>query len=281
VVVANTLIARDIMSINIRGGASVKRWVWRTQFLFAVVITGCTSRPGLVVFAAASLTDAFNELGDSLRRRDPDLRIQFNFAGSPTLAFQIEQGAMADVFASADERWMSAVQDSGYLAGTPTTFVTNRLVVIVPRSNPGQIERLEDLARHGTRIVLAADRVPAGRYARQVLLNLSQRSGFESNFAQRVLADVVSNESNVRSVATKVQLGEADAGIVYVSDVTPAIAARVRRIDIPDADNVIAHYPLALLRRARHPDAGRSFIGLVLSPEGQRVLTRNGFLPRE
>ncbi|HUL49101.1 MAG TPA: molybdate ABC transporter substrate-binding protein [Gemmatimonadales bacterium] len=245
------------------------------------LFTACTSRPGLVVFAAASLTDAFNELGDSLRRRDPGLRIQFNFAGSQTLAFQIEQGAAADVFASADERWMAIVRDSGYVADTPSTLVRNRLVVIVPERNRAHVENLEDLARQGIRLVLAADQVPAGRYARQVLLNLSHKDGFGPDFAPRVLANVVSNESNVRSVATKVQLGEADAGIVYVSDVTPAIAARVRRIDIPDAENVIAPYPIALLRRAPHLEAGRAFIASALAPEGQRVLERNGFLPRD
>ena len=258
--------------------------MWRVLpvvVLAAPVLTACTSRPGLVVFAAASLTDAVAELGDSLRRQHPDLRIEFNFAGSPTLAFQIQEGAGADVFASADERWMSTIRDSGYVADTPSTLVRNRLVVIIPERNPAHVEKLEDLANQGVRIVLAADQVPAGRYAHEVLFNLSRRRGFGSDFAQRALANVVSNETNVRSVATKVQLGEADAGIVYVSDVTPAIAARVRRIDIPDAQNVIAHYPIALLRGAPHPDAGRAFIALALSPEGQRVLARNGFLPRE
>lgn len=235
----------------------------------------------LTVFAAASLTDAFNELGDTLMRRSPGLHVDFNYAGSQLLAVQIKQGALVDVFASADDRWMTDVRDSGFVAGEPRTFIHNRLVLIVPKSNPARIDKLQDLARAGVKLVLAADRVPAGRYARLMLWNLGRVPGFVPDFGQRVLHNVVSNEDNVRSVATKVQLGEADAGIVYVSDVTADVARHVRRWEIPDAYNVVASYPIAIVRNAPQPDLARAFIDLVLSPVGQGALVRHGFLPLE
>lgn len=235
----------------------------------------------LSVYAAASLSDAFNEVADSLRRRDPDLHIDFNFAGSQVLVLQLTQGATADVFASADERWMQIARDSGLIQDTAQTFARNRLVVIVPRANSARIGRLQDLARSGVKVVLAADQVPAGRYAREALLRLAGVAGFAPDYGRRVLANVVSFEENVRSVAAKVQLGEADAGFVYASDVTSSVARQVRRFDLPDSANVVASYPLALLRGARNARAAQTFIDFVLSPSGQAVLTKNGFLARQ
>jgi molybdate transport system substrate-binding protein len=232
----------------------------------------------LTVFAAASLSDAFNEVADSLRRRDPELRIDFNFAGSQVLVLQIGQGAAADVFASADDRWMQVARDSGLIDGAPQTFVRNRLVVIVPQGNPARIGKLQDLARSGVKLVLAADQVPAGRYARDAIVRLARVPGYAPDYPQRVLANVVSYEENVRGVSTKVQLGEADAGVVYASDVTPAVARDVRRLDLPDAANVIARYPIAVVRRAANARTARAFIEFLLSPSGQAVLTKNGFL---
>ena len=235
-------------------------------------------RPRLAVYAAASLTDAFNEIADSLRQRDPALRIDFNFAGSQILVLQLGQGAAADVFASADDRWMKVAQDSGLIDGAPETFIHNRLVVIVPKTNPGRIGKLQDLGRAGIKLVLAADAVPAGHYAREAMFNLARAPGFPADYGQRVLANVVSNEENVRSVAVKVQLGEADAGVVYVSDVTPSVARQVRRIEFPDSANVIADYPIAVVRHAPNPAAAKVFIDFVRSPTGQAILVRNGFL---
>jgi molybdate transport system substrate-binding protein len=233
----------------------------------------------LSVYAAASLSDAFNEIADSLQRRDPELKIDFNFAGSQVLVLQIGQGAAADVFASADDRWMHVAQDSGLIDGTPQTFVHNRLVVIVPTGNPARIGKLQDLARSGVKLVLAADAVPAGRYAREAIFRLAWSPGYPPEYPRRVLANVVSYEENVRSVAAKVQLGEADAGFVYVSDVTPAVARQVRRFDLPDTANVIASYPIAIVRHAPNPLAAKAFVDFVLSPAGQAVLAKNGFLP--
>jgi molybdate transport system substrate-binding protein len=232
----------------------------------------------LSVYAAASLTDAFNEIADSLRKRDPGWHIDFNFAGSQVLVLQIMQGGAADVFASADEMWMRVAQDSGFIADTPRTFAHNRLVVIVPTSNPGRIGKLQDLARPGVKLVLAGDAVPAGRYARQAIFRLARVPGFAPDYAQKVLGNVVSNEENVRNVVTRVQLGEADAGVVYVSDVTPSVAGKVRRLPLPDSANVTASYPVALVRQAPNPAAARTFIDFVLSPVAQAILIRNGFL---
>jgi len=240
--------------------------------------TATSDRPTLYVFAAASLSDAFAEIGRKLERQRPGLTVRMNFAGSQQLASQIEQGAMADVFASADERWMGYASDRGLLSGQPSVFARNRLVVIVPRTNPARIQRLQDLARGGVKLVLGADAVPAGRYSRTALRNLSRDPAFRGDFATRALRNVVSEEENVKSVVGKVQLGEADAGIVYRSDVTPTLARTIRVLEIPEGANVIASYPIALVKDAKQPDAARAFVELVLSPEGQQTLERHGLM---
>jgi molybdate transport system substrate-binding protein len=233
----------------------------------------------LQVFAAASLADAFTEIGHVLEPRRPGLTVRFNFAGSQQLATQIEQGATADVFASADARWMTYVAERGFLSGDPAVFARNRLVVIIPKTNPARIHRLQDLARGGVKLVLGADAVPVGRYSRVVLRNLSNDPAFGADFATRTLRNVVSEEENVKSVVAKVQLGEADAGIAYRSDVTPNVARYIRVFEIPESANVLASYPVALIKGGRTPDAARAFVELVLSREGQAILERRGLIP--
>lgn len=232
----------------------------------------------LTVFAAASLTDAFQELGRTLELQTPGLTVVFNFAGSQQLALQLEQGAAADVFASADSRWMTYAREHALLAGEPRLFARNRLVAIVPKSNPARIGGLPDLARRGIKLVLAAEAVPVGGYSREALHHLAKAPRFPADYATRVLANVVSQEDNVKGVVTKVQLGEADAGIVYRSDVTSAVGRYVTAIDIPEEYNVLAAYPIALARGAKNQDAARAFIALVLSADGQRVLEANGLM---
>ena len=233
----------------------------------------------LTVFAAASLTESFQELGRTLERQHPGLAVRFSFAGSQQLALQLEQGAPADVFASADQRWMDYAKEKGLVEGEPAIFARNRLVVIVPRTNPARIGRLEDLARRGTKVVIAAEAVPVGKYTREALQKLAAADGFPPEYDRRVLANVVSQEENVKSVVSKVQLGEADAGVVYRSDVTPAVARYVREIEIPEPSNVIASYPIAVLKAAKSPDLARAFVELVRSEAGQRVLQQHGLLP--
>jgi len=233
----------------------------------------------LTVFAAASLTDAFRELGRRLEQQTPGLSVTFNFAGSQQLALQLEQGAPADVFASADPRWMSYAQEHTLVEGDPQVFARNRLVVIVPKTNPARIAGLADLARRGTKIIIAAEAVPVGKYSREALHNLASASGFPASYDTRVLANVVSQEDNVKAVVSKVQLGEADAGIAYRSDITPAVSRYVRAFDIPDQYNVLASYPIALVKGTKNQAAAETFISLVLGAEGQRVLGQNGLLP--
>lgn len=237
------------------------------------------SETTLTVFAAASLAEAFTELGHELERQRPGLTVRFNFAGSQQLAAQIEQGARPDVFASADERWMTYVRDRQLVAGEPAVFARNTLVVIVPRSNPARIGRLRDLARGGVKLIVAADAVPVGRYSRTVLQNLARDPAYGRDYPRRVIANVVSEEENVRAVVGKVSLGEGDAGMVYRSDVAPAVARRVKVLEIPASANIVASYPMALLAGAPAPSAAQAFIDFVLSSAGQRTLARRGLIP--
>ncbi|MDI3339834.1 MAG: molybdate ABC transporter substrate-binding protein [Sphaerobacter sp.] len=233
----------------------------------------------LTVFAAASLTDAFQEIGAQLEAAHPGLHIAFNFAGSQALRAQLAQGARADVFAAADEVTMQGAQAEGSIADAPRIFAANRLVVILPPANPGGVQTLRDLARPGLKLVLADERVPVGRYARQMLQQMAQDPAFGAGFADQVLGNVVSNEANVKQVVAKVQLGETDAGIVYATDVTPALRDAVTVIEIPAEHNVVARYPIAVVTDARNPAAARAFIDAVTSAAGQAILARFGFQP--
>lgn len=235
-----------------------------------------TSR-SLSVYAAASLTEAFTEVGKIYEKQNAGLRVDLNFAGSQQLALQIEQGGRADVFASADRRWMEEVQKRGLLLSEPQMFTRNFLVVILPRSNPGQINQLQDLARPGIKFILAADTVPVGRYGRTALEKLSRFSGFKPDYQSAVLKNVISNEENVKAVVGKVQLAEADAGIVYRSDITGAIADKLKMLEIPESANVVAIYPIAVLKTSPDTQAAKRFVQLVLSPEGQKVLSEHHF----
>lgn len=259
-----------------------RTWPHRVAGVAALLLAGAAPLRGqsgvLTVFAAASLTEAFADIGQRFDQENPGARVRFNYAGSQQLVLQIQQGARADVFASADERWMKTVTDSGFAAGAPAVFAHNRLVVIVPAANPGRIDRLQDLSRRGLKIVLAAGAVPVGRYSRQALEQLSAAPGFTADFSAHVLANVVSQEENVKAVATKVQLGEADAGIVYRSDVTPSVARVVKVLDIPDRYNVLATYPIVAVGHSPHTAVAKRFVAFVLGDTGQRVLVEHGLI---
>lgn len=231
----------------------------------------------LTVFAAASLADAFTELGRAYERAHPGVSVRLSFAGSQQLAAQLAQGATADVFATADERWMQDAAGRGLLAGAPLPFARNHLAVIVPATNPARLRALGDLARGGVKLVIAADAVPVGHYARTLLANLGRERGMPADFARRALANVVSEEDNVKGVVGKVRLGEADAGICYRSDVSRALARFVRTLPVPDGANVTATYPIAVLARAPRAADARAFVELVRSPAGRAVLARFGF----
>jgi molybdate transport system substrate-binding protein len=232
----------------------------------------------LTIFTAASLTEAFKEMAAQIEPANPGTKLTFNFAGSPTLRTQLAQGARADVFASADEPNMYGAERDGTITGEPRIFARNLLVVVLPANNRAGIKTLQDLAKPKMKLVLTNKDVPVGNYARQALEKMNQASAFGNDFSTRVLANLVSEETNVKQVASKVQLGEADAGIVYSTDVTPAIRSAVRVIHIPPELNVIAKYPIAAVKGTRNESGARAFIEYILSPAGQSILQRHGFL---
>lgn len=262
------------------------RWLIPCILALALSLIGCAPRTAapasqtLTVMAAASLTESFTELGQQFESQHAGVTVQFNFAGSQQLVQQLSEGAPADVFASANAKQMTAAVDAGRVdAAAPRAFVSNRLVVILPSANPGGINTLQDLAKPGLKLVLAAKEVPVGEYSLDFLDKAAQDPAFGSDFPDAVLANVVSYEENVRSVLSKVALGEADAGIVYSSDVTVEASSQVKRIDIPDSLNVIASYPIAVIKDSAHAEMAQEFVGFVCSAEGQAVLQKYGFLP--
>ena len=238
----------------------------------------------LTVFAAASLTNAFTEMEEGFERINPGVDLVLNLAGSQQLASQLRLGAPADVFASANPDQMQLVIDAGRIAADGyNIFARNQLIIIVPKDNPAAIVTLNDLSRPGIKLVLAAKEVPAGKYTIQLLDTASRKEFYGDAFAQSVLDHTVSFEQNVRAVRTKVALGEADAGIVYVSDVYKGEGSTAKdlsldTVDIPATLNLIAHYPIAPLLNSPNQALAYTFIRYVLSEKGQQILTRHGFI---
>jgi molybdate transport system substrate-binding protein len=226
----------------------------------------------LVVFAAASLRDVFGTLGTTFEATRAGTTVRFNFAGSQELRTQLEHGAEADVFASADQRQMQSLQEAQRVEPF-RIFARNEPVLAVSQASASHIRTFSDLPR-ATRIVLGAPEVPIGRYSQQILQRATQKLGAE--FRSEVEARVVSHELNVRQVLAKINLGEADAGIVYRSDL-PRARAGVAMLTIPSEFNVVAEYPIARVEGAPQPELARAFIELVLSPEGQNQLKAAGF----
>jgi len=230
----------------------------------------------LTVFAAASLTDVMEAIGEAYEQAHPETDVVFNFAASSALRAQLGEGAAADVAAFAAERDMQLLAAASLADSDGVkVFAENEMVVVVHPESAGRIASLEDLTAPDVKLLMAAEGVPAGDYARQVLENLTATMG--AGYRDTVLANVVSEEDNVRQVLAKVQLGEADAGWVYRSDAQSAPELGV--LAIPDAANVRAKYPIAVLLTSPQPEAAQEFVDLVLSPEGQRVLEKGGFLP--
>lgn len=224
---------------------------------------GGGSRPKteLTVLAASSLTDAFGAVAAVYEKEHPGTKLKFSFAGSQELAAQVEQGAPADVLVTADTKTMDGVRDD---TGKPVVIATNRLVIATAKGAPHRIERLEDLADPDLDVVLAAPEVPVGRYGKQVL------------DARRIDVKPVSLEPNVRAVLSKVELGEADAGLVYATDVETA-AGKVGVVEIPDRQNAVASYPAATLEQSAHPAEAREFVDWLKSPEARKILRGAGF----
>lgn len=233
----------------------------------------------LTVFAAASLTDAFGEIAEDFEEQNPGVKVRASFAGSSTLAAQIQQGAPADVFASADEAQMDNVGQEGLIAGEAEKFVHNREVIVAPESNPANIQSFEDLSKPDIRLVLAAEEVPATEYAEDILRKASGDRKYGPEFRQGVLGNVVSREEDVRAAVNRVVVGDADATFGYASDVTPDIRDEVKVIEIPEKLNIVATYPIAVLGAAEDKKLARKWMDFVLSEDGQRVLEKWGFEP--
>lgn len=231
----------------------------------------------VTVFAAASLTEAFREIGAAFAAAQPGARVTFNFGASPQLRTQLEHGARADVFASADTAQMDAAARAGLLAGDPRAFAGNRLVVIAPRENPGGIASVRDLAQPGVKLVATPPSVPIGQYTLELLDRASADPAYGADFRARVEANVVSREDNVRQAVAKVVLGEADAAVCYATDVTPQLRGRLVQVAVPDPLQTTATYPIALARGG-NPAGGRAFAAFVLGPQGQEILERWGFV---
>lgn len=262
------------------------RWCASAMVLVALLCVACTAsavereddeRGELIVFAAASLTNAVDELAATFERAHPGTTIVRNYGGSSSLATQLLEGGRADIFAAANVKQMQSVEEAGLLAAPPVIFATNRLVIIVPADNPAAIDSAADLARAGVRLVLASPGVPARDYADAMLASLAEDRAAVPQFAERVLANVVSEETNVRQVVAKVALGEADAGIVYASDVKSETGAKVLAIEVAEEHNVRAVYPIAPLGDGKNAQLAQAFIDFVLSTGGQAILERWGF----
>ncbi len=233
----------------------------------------------VTVFAAASLTDAFKALAPAFEAANPGVKVVYNFAGSPQLVQQIGQGAPADVFASANEAQMTAAVKTGrVVTDTARAFVRNRLVVIVPKDDTARVVTLADLGKPGLKIVLADKAVPVGGYALDYLRKASILPEYGAAYSQTVLANVVSFEQDVKAVLAKVSLGEADAGVVYTTDLVGEGAAKVVPIDIPDQLNTIATFPIAVINDSKNADAAAKFMAYVLASEGQKILATYGFI---
>ncbi|MGH7565033.1 MAG: molybdate ABC transporter substrate-binding protein [Gemmatimonadota bacterium] len=233
--------------------------------LACALAAGCGDRGETVtILAAASLTEAFGELGEELERRDPGLTVRFSFAASSTLAAQVAEGAPGDVFATADMRTMRIAQEAGVLAGEPVIFARNTLVIAVPAGNPAGVSSLADLARPEILVALCSRPVPCGTAAQAALR------------AAGLSVTPVTWERDVKAVLTKVMLGEVDAGLVYATDARAA-GDRIEAIPFPEAREVVNAYPIAVLRDAPSPRAARTFVDLVLSEPGRAVLTDAGF----
>jgi molybdate transport system substrate-binding protein len=229
----------------------------------------------LTVLAAASLTKVFPKIGAEFAKQHPGTTFHWSFAGTDTLAAQIEQGAPADVFAGASTKYGDQLSGEG-LIDTPRPFATNSLVLIVPPGNPAKITSPKDLTKPGIKLVVGAETVPVGSYTRTVLANLNAQYG--AGYDQKVLANVVDNEDAVTGVLQKVQLGEADAGFVYVTDAA-GVGDAVKAIPLPVAAQATATYPIAVVKASKEQTLASQFVDFMLTPAAQQLLAEAQFGP--
>ncbi|MFZ1020183.1 MAG: molybdate ABC transporter substrate-binding protein [Halobacteriota archaeon] len=252
--------------------------------VLVVTTCGCTTTQNtqstkLTVFAPGSLTDAFNQTAQAFEANNSGVTVAVNYAASNVQALQIEQGAYADVFASADLMHMKSMQDAGLMNNSSITiFAENHLAIIVPTGNPANITSLSGLAKPGVKLDIANSSTPCGNYTLQMLALASNNTTYGSGFAKSFMANVVSEEAMVNSVVAKVALGEADAGVVTKADVPAAYQSKVQVITVPNSVNVLAKYPIGVVSGSQNAQLAQSFINYVTSPDGQAILLKYGFL---
>ena len=228
------------------------------------------------VFAASSLREVFLEARSEFQPSNPSIVVDFNFGGSSMLRTQLELGGGADVFASADGRQMSLAEKAGVVSQNSITFAKNRLAVATSVDNT-RVMAMQDLARDEVRLVLAQPEVPIGAYAREVLDNMSEIPKFGEDYIDKVLSNVISLEINVSQIIGKIAIGEADAGVVYSTNLVSGVGEKLKSIPMPHEINVEASYFIAVTSETESPEAAEAFIDYLLSPKGQALLTKYGF----
>lgn len=234
-------------------------------------------RVELTIFGAASLKGVLEAAKQAYEAAVPGTTLTLSTDSSSTLATQIEQGAPADVFLSADTTQPARLVDDGFAAGDPTPFATNTLTIIVPPENPGDVRTPADLARPGVRIIAAGDEVPITTYAGQLVDNLAMESGYPADFAAAYAGNIASREDNVNAILAKIELGEGDAGIVYVTDARGS--TKVVIVEVPEAANVPAPYAGVVVKASPNQDAAKAFLDWFAGPAGQSILASSGFQP--
>jgi molybdate transport system substrate-binding protein len=231
----------------------------------------------LQVYAASSLKAALAKAGDAWHAANPGSTLTISTDSSSALETKIEQGAPADVFLSADTVNPKKLVDAGLASGAAVPFAGNRLVLIVPKGNPAGIQSPKELARPGLKIIAAGDTVPITTYATQLVANLAMEPGYPPDFATAYAANVASQEDNVSGIVSKVELGEGDAGLVYVTDARAS--GKVDTIDLPGSANVPAAYAGVVVKATRNPEGAKAFLDWLAGPDGQAILASFGFLP--
>jgi molybdate transport system substrate-binding protein len=250
----------------------------RGQAATSSVPTAVSTPPpaALTIFAAASLAGALDQVKPAYEASHPGTTLTISTDSSAALETQIEQGAPADVFLSADATNPQKLVDGAFAPGSAVTFARNRLLVIVPHGNPGGITSAADLAKPGTRIIAAGDAVPITTYANQLVANLAKVSGYPTDFAAKYAANIVTKVENVQAIVAQIQLGQGDAAIVYLTD---AKAVPLDTYGVPDEANVLATYAGVVVRASNAPVAAQAFLEWLAGPDGQAILATFGFMP--
>ncbi|MGB7571546.1 MAG: molybdate ABC transporter substrate-binding protein [Methanothrix sp.] len=267
-----------VLEINMRSkiGYAVLCFI----LLINVILSAYAEEPKeLTIFCGAGLAGAFNEIWQ-LYENASDIGVAFNFDGVPSLRAQIENGAYADVLVSSNLKHMDALKAEGLINNsTVKIFARNKVAVVVPNDNPANIVNLTDLARPGIMILMGTRELPIGDYARQVLDKLANDSEYGPEYKEKVISNIVSEETTVNRIVSKVALGEVDAGFAFMSDVSPSMVGKVTKIPIPDKYNVVGDFPVGVLSQSNNTQEAQAFIDVIMSNEGQAILDKYGFIP--